>query len=71
MQVTAEDGQVWQIDLGNPRQTEASGFTADSAKVGDAITVLGNRTKEPGKTHMKAVRITVGETNYDMYPERL
>ena len=71
LHVKAEDGRLWQVDLGNPNQTKRSGFTGDTAKPGDAITVLGNRTKEPNKAHMKAVRITVGGKQYDMYPERI
>lgn len=71
LKVEAADGKLWQVDLGNPNQTERSGFTAASAKPGDAVTVLGNRSREPGATHMKAVRITIGGRNYDMYPERI
>jgi hypothetical protein len=71
LQVTAADGVLWQIDLGNPNQTERSGFTATSAKPGDAIVVLGNRHKDKSKMLMKAVRITVAGRNYDMYPERI
>lgn len=70
LHVKAQDG-VWQVDLGNPNQTARSGFTAESAKVGDAITVLGNRSQEKDKRHMKAVRITVSGKNFDMYPERI
>ncbi|HBZ98819.1 MAG TPA: hypothetical protein DEO97_06650, partial [Pseudomonas sp.] len=64
LRVKAEDGRIWQVDLGNPSQTKRSGFTGDTAKVGDEITVLGNRTKEPNEAHMKAVRITVGGKQY-------
>lgn len=71
LQVAAADGTVWQVDLGNPRQTAASGFTGETAKPGDAITVLGNRSREAKEAHMKAVRITIAGTNYDMYPERI
>jgi hypothetical protein len=71
LHVTAEDGVLWQVDLGNPRQTERSGFTADTAKPGDSITVLGNRAKDRSEMHMKAVRITIAGENYDMYPERI
>lgn len=71
LRVKAQDGHLWQVDLGNPNQTQRSGFTGDTAKVGDDITVLGNRTKEPNKAHIKAVRITVGGKQYDMYPERI
>lgn len=71
LRVKGQDGRFWQVDLGNPNQTQRSGFTGDTAKVGDDITVLGNRSKEPNKAHIKAVRITVGGKQYDMYPERI
>ena len=71
LRVQAEDGREWQVDLGNPSQTQRSGFTGDTAQVGDNITVLGNRTKEPNKALIKAVRITVDGKQYDMYPERI
>ncbi|MCW4455809.1 DUF6152 family protein [Flavobacterium sp. MXW15] len=71
LQVKADDGSAWQIDLGNPSQTERSGFRADSARPGDRIVVLGNRNKDAGKQHMKAVRITLDGRHYDLYPERL
>jgi len=71
LQVKAADGVVWLVDLGNPSQTERSGFTATSAKTGDAIVVLGNRHKDKTRMHMKAVRITIAGKNYDMYPERI
>ncbi len=71
LQVTAADGKQWLIDLANPNQTERSGFTAASAKAGDAIVVLGNRSKDKSQLWMKAVRITVGGKTYDLYPERI
>jgi hypothetical protein len=70
LKVKAADG-LWQVDLGNPNQTERSGFKADSAKAGDPITVLGNRSLDKSRLHMKAVRITVGEQQFEMYPERI
>ena len=69
--VKAKDGKTWQVDLGNPGQTERSGFRGDTAKVGDAVTALGNRHRDKAKAHMKAVRITIAGRNYDMYPERI
>lgn len=62
---------VWQVDLSNPRQTDRSGFTGESASPGDPITVIGNRSLDAGAAHMKAVRITIGGRNYDLYPERI
>ena len=69
--VKAAGGVQWQIDLGNPNQTERSGFTAASGKPGDAVTILSNRHKDKTKMQMKAVRITIAGKNYDMYPERI
>jgi uncharacterized protein DUF6152 len=71
LRVAEANGTLWQVDLGNPNQTARSGFTAQSAKPGDAVAVLGNRHRDEGVKQMKAVRITVGATNYDMYPERI
>ncbi|MGH8733563.1 MAG: DUF6152 family protein [Burkholderiales bacterium] len=71
LQVTGADGKQWLIDLANPNQTERSGFTAASAKPGDAIVVLGNRAKDKSQLWMKAVRITVAGKTYDIYPERI
>lgn len=71
LQVTATDGKQWLIDLANPNQTERSGFTGASAKAGDAIVVLGNRSKDKSQLWMKAVRITVAGKTYDLYPERI
>ena len=65
------EGTVWKIDLSNPNQTARSGFTGDSARPGDAITVIGNRNKDPAEAHMKAVRIIIDGQNYDLYPERI
>jgi Flp pilus assembly secretin CpaC len=71
LKVTAADGKEWLIDLANPNQTERSGFTAASAKAGDAVVVLGNRSKDKSQLWMKAVRITVAGKTYDLYPERI
>ncbi|MBB3396905.1 MULTISPECIES: DUF6152 family protein [unclassified Rhizobium] len=67
---TAADG-VWLVELGNPRQTERSGFVEGAAKKGDPVVVLGNRSLKADEKRMKAVRITVADKRYDIYPERI
>ncbi|MBP0581518.1 hypothetical protein J8I29_19475 [Labrys sp. LIt4] len=71
LEVAAEDGVLWRVDLANPGQTQRAGFTGDTAKPGDAVTVLGNRAKDRSKAWMKAVRVTIAGKNYDMYPDRI
>jgi len=70
LDVAAADG-VWRVELGNPRQTERSGFVEDSAKNGAAIVALGNRSQDASEKRLKAVRITVSGKRYDIYPERI
>lgn len=67
--VTAADG-TWTVELGNPNQTERSGFKADSVKPGDTVTALGNKAAD-GEKRIKTVRLTVGDAVYDLYPERI
>ncbi|WP_027349979.1 DUF6152 family protein [Halotalea alkalilenta] len=65
------EGEVWQVDLGNPNQTQRSGFAQGSAEVGDEVTILGNRSLDESENLIKAVRITIDGQNYDMYPGRI
>ncbi len=67
---TANDG-IWRIELANPSQTKRSGFVEGSAKKGDEIVALGNRSTDPTEKRMKAVRITVSGKTYDIYPDRI
>lgn len=70
LEVEAADG-LWKIELGNPRQTARSGFNDTSAKPGDDVVVLGNRSLDKSEKRMKAVRITVAGKAYDIYPDRI
>ncbi len=70
MQVQAEDG-IWTVELSNPGKTQRSGFVEGVADVGDAVTLIGNRSKDPEELRMKAVRVTVGTRTFDIYPERI
>lgn len=69
--VVIVEGERWQVDLGNPNQTQRSGFADGSAQPGDEITILGNRSRDESERLIKAVRITIDGENYDMYPERI
>lgn len=71
LRVRAADGTVWFVELGNPGRTTRSGFGPDTAAVGDAVTVIGNRDRDGAEAHIKAVRIVIDGRNYDMYPERI
>ncbi|MEN3146949.1 DUF6152 family protein [Neorhizobium sp. IRAMC:178] len=70
LEVKADDG-VWRVELGNPNQTQRSGFVEGQAKVGDQITATGNRSEDRSEKRMKAVRIVVSGKTFDIYPERI
>jgi hypothetical protein len=70
LRVEADDG-LWTVELSNPRQTARSGFAAESAAAGDRVVAIGNRAREQGERRMKAVRITVRDRTYDIYPNRI
>jgi hypothetical protein len=67
---TPNDG-MWRVELGNPTQTQESGFNERSAKVDESITAVGNRARDHAEKRMKAVQISVGGKTYDIYPERI
>ena len=69
--VVEVEGETWQVDLGNPNQTQRSGFEQGSADPGDDVTILGNRSLDESENLIKAVRITIDGQNYDIYPERI
>ena len=66
---TADGG--WRIELGNPNQTQRSGFVEGVVAVGDEITVRSNRSLDPAEKRLKAVRVIVAGKNYDIYPSRI
>ena len=67
---TPDDGQ-WTVDFGNPQQTQRAGFVEGSAKEGDTVVILGNRSNRSGEKLIKAVRATINGRQYVFYPERL
>ncbi|PBC03622.1 DUF6152 family protein [Mesorhizobium sp. WSM3860] len=64
-------GEVWRVEMAPPARTIAAGFTETVAKVGDAVTAIGHRSRDQAEKRMKAVRIIVGGKSYDVYPDRL
>lgn len=63
------DGKVWDVELGNPNQTQRAGFVEGEAEIGDEVVILGHRSLDESKLVIKAVRITIDGQNYDLYPQ--
>ena len=64
------EGEIWRVELAPPGPTTAAGFVEGVAEIGDEVTAIGNRSQAPDERRMKAVRITIDGTNYDVYPSR-
>lgn len=65
------EGELWRVELAPPSATIRAGFTEESAKVGDTVVAVGNRSQDAAEKRMKAVRIIVGGKTYDVYPGRV
>ena len=70
LSVEAEDG-VWTVELAPPSRTRAAGVDENTAKVGDQVTAIGNRSSDHNEKRMKAVQIVVNGKTYDIYPDRI
>jgi len=64
-------GEAWRVELAPPSQTMRAGFSEDAAKAGDQVRAVGNRSLDQNERRMKAVRIIVNGTTYDVYPNRV
>jgi hypothetical protein len=64
------EGTIWRVELAPLGPTTRAGFVEGAAQVGDEVTAIGNRSADPNETRMKAVRIIVNGTTYDVYPDR-
>ena len=69
LNVENEEG-LWEVDLAPPYATERAGFVEGVAKVGDAASFTGHRSKDAGERNFKAETITVNGKTYDVYPRR-
>ena len=65
------NGQVWEVTLAPPARTESAGLTATTLKVGDAVTIRGNRNSDPKRFEIKTVRVSSMGKNFDVYPDRI
>jgi len=64
LDVTNPDGQVenWALEMGSPNGLMRRGWTRDSMKIGDVVTVAGSRAKDGSfKGNARSVTLTGGK----------
>ncbi|SIT04893.1 hypothetical protein [Paracoccus saliphilus] len=69
LQVRASDGVNWTIELGCHSRNRESGLEDAPAIPGDPVSVVGRRTHHFGENRIKAVKLTIGDRDYQLYPE--
>jgi hypothetical protein len=70
LQVEAGDGALWTAELGQPWRHEAAGLPDAELQPGVAIRIEGHRSADPADLTVKAERVVLAGTRYNLYPDR-
>ncbi len=64
------DGDAWIVEVGQPWRNARAGLTDDMLVEGVEITASGGRSADHAENRMKAERVTIDGTLYELYPDR-
>jgi hypothetical protein len=65
------NGELWDVILAPPGRNNRAGLQNNIVEVGMEVTARGHRWQDDAsRLEMKTERLVVGETTYDLYPER-
>jgi len=65
------NGELWDVILAPPGRNNRAGLQNSIVEIGMEVTARGHRWKDDaGRLEMKTERLVVGDTTYDLYPER-
>jgi hypothetical protein len=63
-------GEKWLIEVGQPWRNERAGLTPQMLSIGRLITVHGHRSAKETEKLVKAERVVIDGTSYNLYPDR-
>lgn len=69
LDVEAADG-LWTAEIGQPWRNEGAGLTEAMLAPGTEVTLEGHRSRDPDAKLMKAERVVIAGTSYNLYPDR-
>jgi Family of unknown function (DUF6152) len=69
LDVEAADG-LWTAEIGQPWRNARAGLTEADLATGTEVTLEGHRSRDPDARLMKAERVIIAGTLYDLYPGR-
>ena len=61
---------MWTAEIGQPWRNAQAGLTDAMLVAGTELTLEGHRSRDPDEKVMKAERVIIAGTTYDLYPER-
>ncbi|MFZ7127134.1 MAG: DUF6152 family protein [Desulfobacterales bacterium] len=64
------NGESWIVEVGQPWRNERAGLTEELLGVGRLITAHGHRSAGEGEKVVKAERVVIDGSQYDLYPDR-
>ena len=64
------DGEIWTVEVGQPWRNERAGLTDDMLSVGREVTISGARAADATDKKVKAERVIIDGTLYNLYPNR-
>jgi len=64
------EGEVWTVEVGQPWRNERAGLTDAMLSPGNEVTISGARSADPAEMRVKAERVIIDGTQYNLYPGR-
>lgn len=64
------DGDAWVVEVGQPWRNDRVGLSKEMLSEGREITVHGHRSAREGERLVKAERVVIDGTDYNLYPGR-
>jgi hypothetical protein len=64
------EGETWTVEVGQPWRNERAGLMDDMLVPGVELTASGARSADHSQNLMKAERVIIGGTTYNLYPDR-
>lgn len=64
------DGEIWTVEAGQPWRHSQAGLDEKLLSPGTEVTISGGRSADPAEKRVKAERITIAGTLYNLYPNR-
>ena len=63
------DGELWTAEVGQPWRNERAGLKDEMLAPGREVTISGARSADPADRRVKAERVIIEGTTYNLYPD--